>query len=118
MAGIDAQYLKDLEQVLQAEAALLREGTDLLADPEYRALRELFVDGELSMAQFAERVENLAETRPEQDVRLGADAGLDASLDDTLDEADDVDENEDDQDDDGDPDDADTGGEGAGDRPD
>lgn len=69
-AGIDEQYLKDLEQVLQAEAALLREGTDLLADPEYRALRELFVDGDLTMTQFAERVENLADTRPDQDEGL------------------------------------------------
>lgn len=69
MAGMDPTYLKELEQVLQAEAELLRQGTDLLADPEYRALRELFVDGELTIAQFAERVENLAETRPEQDAQ-------------------------------------------------
>ena len=69
-AGIDEQYLKDLEKVLQAEAALLREGTDLLADPEYRALRELFVDGDLTMTQFAERIENLADTRPDQDEGL------------------------------------------------
>ncbi|MGE0312079.1 MAG: hypothetical protein AB7P21_10750 [Lautropia sp.] len=66
---MDPTYLKELEQVLQAEAELLRQGTDLLADPEYRALRELFVDGELTIAQFAERVENLAETRPEQDAQ-------------------------------------------------
>ena len=65
MSGMDKKYLGELEQVLTAEAALLREGTDLLADPEYRALREMFVDGELSLTQFAERVENLAETRPE-----------------------------------------------------
>lgn len=94
MAGIDDQYLKDLEQVLQAEAALLREGTDLLADPEYRALRELFVDGELTMTQFAERVENLADTRPE--------AIEDATLvdDDADDHSDDEDSDEDDPDED------------------
>jgi hypothetical protein len=85
--GIDSKYLKDLEQVLTAEADLLRQGTDLLADPEYRALRELFVDGDLTLAQFVRRVENLAATRPDEDASRNG-AG-DASDDDDSDDGDD-----------------------------
>ena len=50
--GMDSKYLKDLQQVLEAEAALAREGVDLLADPEYRALRELFIDGDMPIEEF------------------------------------------------------------------
>lgn len=66
-SGIDSKYLKDLQQVLEAEAALARDGVDLLADPEYCALRERFVDGEMSIEEFVGRVEGLAEIRPEDD---------------------------------------------------
>lgn len=68
-AGINDRYLKELRQVLESEAELARQGTDLLADPEYRALRELFVDGDLSLAEFLARVEALAAARPEDDER-------------------------------------------------
>jgi len=67
MAGMDAKYLKDLQHVLEAEAALARQGVDLLADPEYRALRERFVDGEMSVEEFVGRVEGLAAIRPDDD---------------------------------------------------
>jgi hypothetical protein len=63
--GMDSKYLKELEQVLEAEAALAREGVDLLADPEYRALRELFIDGDMPIDEFVTRVEGLAAVRPE-----------------------------------------------------
>jgi len=64
---MDSKYLKDLQQVLEAEAALARGGVDLLADPEYRALRELFIDGDMPIEEFVGRVEGLAEIRPEAD---------------------------------------------------
>ena len=67
MAGMDSKYLKDLEQVLEAEAKLAREGVDLLADAEYRALRERFIDGEMPIEEFVGRVEGLAEIRPEDE---------------------------------------------------
>jgi len=67
MAGMDSKYLKDLEQVLEAEAKLAREGVDLLADAEYRALRERFIDGEMPIEEFVGRVEGLAEIRPDED---------------------------------------------------
>jgi hypothetical protein len=66
-SGIDGKYLKDLQQVLEAEAALARDGVDLLADPEYCALRERFIDGEMPIEEFVGRVEGLAEIRPEDD---------------------------------------------------
>ncbi len=65
--GMDSKYLKDLQHVLEAEAALAREGVDLLADPEYRALRELFIDGDMAVEEFVSRVEVLASVRPEDD---------------------------------------------------
>ncbi len=64
---MDSKYLKDLEQVLEAEAKLKREGVDLLADAEYRALRERFIDGEMPIEEFVGRVEGLAEIRPDDD---------------------------------------------------
>ena len=64
--GMSERYLKELQQVLEAEAALAREGTDLLADPEYRALRELFIDGDISLAEFAGRVDALSASRPDE----------------------------------------------------
>jgi hypothetical protein len=67
MAGMDSKYLKDLEQVLEAEAKLKREGVDLLADAEYRALRERFIDGEMPIEEFVGRVEGLAEIRADDD---------------------------------------------------
>ena len=63
--GMDSKYLKELQQVLEAEAALAREGVDLLADPEYRAIRELFIDGDMPIDEFVTRVEGLAAVRPE-----------------------------------------------------
>jgi hypothetical protein len=65
--GMDSKYLKDLQHVLEAEAALARKGVDLLADPEYRALRELFIDGDMTVEEFVGRVEGLAAIRPEDD---------------------------------------------------
>jgi hypothetical protein len=77
--GMDSKYLKDLQQVLEAEAALARDGVDLLADPEYRALRELFIDGDIPIEEFVGRVEGLAAIRPEEDEAgaRGDDAGGD-----------------------------------------
>lgn len=81
--GMDSKYLKDLQHVLEAEATLARDGVDLLADPEYRALRELFIDGGMTVEEFVSRVEGLAAILPEDDEvdgALGDDAaaGLDA----------------------------------------
>ena len=76
---MDSKYLKDLQQVLEAEAALARGGVDLLADPEYRALRERFIDGEMTIEEFVGRVEGLAEIRPDvDDAGGGADEADDA----------------------------------------
>ena len=92
--GIDSKYLKDLQHVLEAEAKLAREGVDLLADPEYRALRELFIDGDMTVEEFVSRVEGLAAIRPDEDEAVppgdDADAGeVDEGLDD-LDEVEDL----------------------------
>ena len=65
-SGMSSKYLKDLQQVLEAEAKLAREGVHLLADPEYRALRELFTDGDMTIEEFVIRVEALAAIRPEE----------------------------------------------------
>ncbi len=96
-AGMDSRYLKDLQHVLEAEAALARNGVDLLADPEYRALRELFIDGELTVEEFVIRVEGLAAIRPEEDEAAddeagesAAAAGLDDEADDELDDLQDL----------------------------
>lgn len=93
MAGMDSKYLKDLEQVLEAEAKLKREGVDLLADAEYRALRERFIDGEMPIEEFVGRVEGLAEIRSDDD---GGDAagedgdGQDPALEEDLSDLDDI----------------------------
>lgn len=88
--GIDSKYLKDLQHVLEAEAKLAREGVDLLADPEYRALRELFIDGDMTVEEFVSRVEGLAAIRPDED-EAPADDDADAEqADDGLDDLDDV----------------------------
>jgi len=93
MAGMDSKYLKDLEQVLEAEAKLKREGVDLLADSEYRALRERFIDGEMPIEEFVGRVEGLAEIRPDDDDQSAAsDEGDDeeAEADEDLSDLDDI----------------------------
>jgi hypothetical protein len=87
---MDPKYLKDLQHVLEAEAALARQGVDLLADPEYRALRERFVDGEMSVEEFVGRVEGLAAIRPDDDEAAEAEAGADDDLPDEADEEDDL----------------------------
>lgn len=87
--GMDSKYLKDLQQVLEAEAALARQGVDLLADPEYRALRERFVDGDMPIDEFVARVEGLAEVRPDDEEEDEESDGSDA--DDELDDEDDAD---------------------------
>ncbi|MDO4233294.1 MAG: hypothetical protein Q4D19_14280 [Lautropia sp.] len=66
MAGMDAAYLKSLEQFLEAEAEMARQGVDLLNDPEYRTLRELYIDGEIDQEEFLGRIEALAESRPDE----------------------------------------------------
>ena len=43
-----------------------RQGVDLLADPEYRSLRELYIDGDIDQQEFVARVEALAESRPDE----------------------------------------------------
>ena len=63
--GMDARYLKELEEFLEAEMA--RQGVDLLADPEYRSLREMYIDGDIDRQEFVARVEALAESRPEDE---------------------------------------------------
>jgi hypothetical protein len=91
MAGMDSKYLKDLKQVLEAEAALARDGVNLLADPEYRALRERFIDGEMPIEEFVGRVEGLAEIRPDDDAEAADSAGGDeADADEDLDDLDDL----------------------------
>lgn len=91
---MDSKYLKDLEQVLEAEAKLKREGVDLLADAEYRALRERFIDGEMPIEEFVGRVEGLAEIRPDDDDDAPAadeDAGdEDVDLEEDLSDLDDI----------------------------
>ncbi len=91
---MDSKYLKDLQQVLEAEAALARDGVDLLADPEYCALRERFIDGEMPIEEFVGRVEGLAEIRPEDDEGDEADEpsseGEDADGGDELEDLDDL----------------------------
>jgi len=97
--GIDSKYLKDLQQVLEAEASLARDGVDLLADPEYRALRERFIDGEMPIEEFVGRVEGLAAIRPEVDESEGggdaADAGADIQDAEDLEDLEDLDDLED-----------------------
>jgi hypothetical protein len=86
---MDSKYLQDLKQVLEAEATLARDGVDLLGDPEYRALRERFIDGEMPIEEFVGRVEGLAEIRPDADAaEEGAQA--DAAADEDLDDLDDL----------------------------
>ena len=65
--GMDARYLKELEEFLEAEAEMARQGLDLLADPEYRSLREMYIDGDIDRQEFVARVEALAESRPEDE---------------------------------------------------
>ena len=65
--GMDARYLKELQAFLEAEAEMERQGVDLLADPEYRSLRELYIDGDIDQQEFVARVEALAESRPEDE---------------------------------------------------
>ncbi|MDO4905471.1 MAG: hypothetical protein Q4A16_07975 [Lautropia sp.] len=66
MAGMDERYLKELEQFLLAEEEMARQGVDLLADPEYRTLRELYIDGEIDQEEFLGRIEALAASRPDE----------------------------------------------------
>lgn len=65
--GMDARYLKELQAFLEAEAEMERQGVDLLADPEYRSLRELYIDGDIDQQELVARVEALAESRPEDE---------------------------------------------------
>ena len=65
--GMDTRYLKELQAFLEAEAEMERQGVDLLADPEYRSLRELYIDGDIDQQEFVARVEALAESRPEDE---------------------------------------------------
>ena len=65
--GMDTRYLKELEEFLEAEAEMARQGVDLLADPEYRSLREMYIDGDIDRQEFVARVEALAESRPEDE---------------------------------------------------
>lgn len=64
--GMDARYLKELQAFLEAEAEMARQGVDLLADPEYRSLREMYIDGDIDRQEFVARVEALAESRPDE----------------------------------------------------
>ena len=64
--GMDTRYLKELQAFLEAEAEMERQGVDLLADPEYRSLRELYIDGDIDQQEFVARVEALAESRPDE----------------------------------------------------
>lgn len=84
---MDSKYLKDLQHVLEAEAALARDGVDLLADPEYRLLRESFIDGEMTVEEFVARVETLAAIRPDDDetgLADSADAPTDTEIEDEI----------------------------------
>ena len=92
-SGMNSKYLKDLQHVLEAEAKLAREGVDLLADPEYRALRELFIDGDMTVEEFVIRVEGLAAIRPDEDEADDTPADPQAAQDD--DERDELDDLED-----------------------
>ena len=65
--GMDARYLKELQAFLEAEAEMARQGVDLLADPEYRSLREMYIDGDIDRQEFVARMEALAESRPEDE---------------------------------------------------
>lgn len=67
MAGMDERYLKELEQFLKAEDEMARQGVDLLNDPEYRALREMYIDGEIDQVEFLGRIEALADSRPDEE---------------------------------------------------
>lgn len=67
MAGMDPAYLKELEAFLEAEAEMARQGVDLLNDPEYRSLREMYIDGEIDQQEFLGRIEALAESRPDEE---------------------------------------------------
>lgn len=64
--GMDQHYLQELQNLLESEAEMARQGVDLLNDPEYRSLRELYIDGDIDQQEFLERVEALAESRPEE----------------------------------------------------
>jgi hypothetical protein len=80
------RYLAELEQLLHSEAQLRRQGTELLDDPEYRALREQFIEGDLTLDQLSDRVDALALTRSDEDPpasgqRRGEGAGNPADLD-------------------------------------
>lgn len=90
--GMNERYLKELQQVLEAEAELARQGVDLLADPEYRALRELFIDGDISLAEFAGRVDALSASRPDEDEAKRAGSGESDDDDDDWDDLDDEDD--------------------------
>lgn len=85
------RYLAELEQLLQAESQLRGQGTELLDDPEYRALRERFIEGELTLAQLSERVDNLAMTRGDEDVDLTPARNPSDDGDDEIDDPDDLD---------------------------
>lgn len=67
MAGMDPAYLKELEAFLEAEAEMARQGVDLLNDPEYRSLREMYIDGDIDQQEFLGRIEALAESRPDEE---------------------------------------------------
>jgi len=90
--GIDNKYLKELQQVLEAEAALARDGVDLLADPEYCALRERFIDGDMPIEEFVGRVEGLAEIRPEESETGASDSGPEDGSDPPDDDLEDLDD--------------------------
>ncbi len=83
------RYLAELEQLLHSEAALRRQGTELLDDPEYRALREQFIEGDLTLDQLSERVDALALTRVDEGPRRGDGGNGPANLDDPADDPDD-----------------------------
>ena len=62
--GMDTRYLKELQAFLEAEAEMERQGVDLLADPEYRSLRELYIDGDIDQQECVARGAARAEARP------------------------------------------------------
>ncbi len=66
MAGMDERYLQELAQFLEAEEEMARQGVDLLSDPEYRTLRELYIDGDIDQEEFLGRIEALAASRPDE----------------------------------------------------
>lgn len=67
MAGMDKAYLADLQRLLEAEQEMKAQGVDLLADPEYCAMREQFIDGAISLDQLADRIDALAASLPDDD---------------------------------------------------